>query len=425
MKCLNCGCENTSFLCNNCRTLEVLEKIFNDIRFYKEELCENRFLAEYASSLSEKYAERDIIPEILSYFEFEVAEFFYCQYHKMRRDECFEDVALAYIQKHQMTETRTQRIIYDILDYYIPNDFIKPQKWCEIIEKSDDFCMELYGIAAKFYGMIGEYEKADEIADKALNLCENVSDDRYIFSNRENMMIKLEKQKIDTERYRTKKPYWPTTEERRRAVAMFYDEKDIKYPRIESKPEKIKECDFASVLECYEEKLDSYCAFWCSEAFSVSAAKGIYAIAAVKVISGNIVDSFESFIRPWDGTNSRKYAAKEANVELEIIENADDVDLVIPKFFDFVGDDVLVSTGVLGNQAKLLSRAARYSGTREIKNKFYDILDLAADTSNEFDLANNTREFLLSYFDVNDGITALEKAKVNVELYDKLINYGE
>ena len=206
---------------------------------------------------------------------------------------------------------------------------------------------------------------------------------------------------------------------------MFYDEKGIKYPRIENKPEKIKENEFAPIKECYKEKLDSYCAFWCSEAFSVSAAKGIYAVAAVKVVDGNIVDSFESFIRPWDGTNSRKYAAKEANVDLEIIENADDVDLVIPKFFDFVGEDVLVSTGALGNQSKLLSRAARYSGTREIKNEFYDILDLAADTSDEFDLANNTREFLLSYFSVTEGITALGKAEVNVELYNKLINYGE
>lgn len=425
MKCLNCGRKNTSYLCNNCRTPEVLEKIFNYIRFYKPDECENQYLVEYASGLTEKYEERDIIPEILSYFDLDVAEFFYCQYYRMSRDERFEDSAITYIKKHQVTEMRTQRIIYDLMDYYIPNDFVNPKKWCEIIEKSDDLCMELYGITAKFYGMIGEYEKADEIADKALELCENVSDDRYIYSNHENMVAKLEKQKVDTERYRTKKPYWPTTEERRRAVAMFYDDKGIKYPRIESKPKKIKECDFAPVLECYDEKLDSYCAFWCAEVFSIVAVKDIYAIAAVKVKDGNVIDSFESFIRPCNGENSRKFAAKEANVNLETIENAEDVDLVIPKFFDFVSDDVLVSTGALGNQAKLLSRAARYSGMKEIKNEFYEILDLAADTADEFDLANNNREFLLSYFSIAEGETPLEKAKVNVELYNKLINYGE
>ena len=94
------------------------------------------------------------------------------------------------------------------------------------------------------------------------------------------------------------------------------------------------------------------------------------------------------------------------------------------KFFAFVEDDILVSTGALGNQAKLISRAARYAGMKEIKNEFYDILDLAADTSVEFDLANYTREYLLSHFSVEEGKTALEKAKINKLLYDELVSFG-
>lgn len=107
-----------------------------------------------------------------------------------------------------------------------------------------------------------------------------------------------------------------------------------------------------------------------------------------------------------------------------MIETADDVDIVMLKFFDFVGNDVLVSTGALGNQAKLISRAARYTGMKEIKNEFFDLLDLAADTSPDFDLANNTREYLLSSFSILEGKTALEKALANKQLYDALINYG-
>lgn len=95
------------------------------------------------------------------------------------------------------------------------------------------------------------------------------------------------------------------------------------------------------------------------------------------------------------------------------------------KFFAFVGNDVLVSTGALGNQAKLISRAARYAGMREIKNEFYDLLDLAADTSVEFDFANNTREYLLEHFFITEGKSALEKAKINKKLYDALRNCGE
>jgi hypothetical protein len=109
--------------------------------------------------------------------------------------------------------------------------------------------------------------------------------------------------------------------------------------------------------------------------------------------------------------NARKAAAKEAGVPLETIESAEDVDIVMPKFFAFVGEDILVSTGALGNQAKLISRAARYAGMKEIKNEFYDLLDLAADTSREFDLANNTREYLLSHFAISEGKDARQKAQ--------------
>jgi DNA polymerase-3 subunit alpha (Gram-positive type) len=206
---------------------------------------------------------------------------------------------------------------------------------------------------------------------------------------------------------------------------MFYDEKGITYPRIENKPAKTPENEFAPINECFDDELTDYCAFWCAEAFSVSAAKSIYQIAAVKVKDGKVVDEYQSYVRPWDGSIGRKAAAKEANVALDVIECADDVDIVLPKFFAFVGDDTLVSTGALGNQAKLISRAARYAGLKEIKNEFFDLLDLAADTDSKFDLANNTREYLLSHFGIDEGSDSLGKARINVLLYQKLSEYGE
>ena len=54
--------------------------------------------------------------------------------------------------------------------------------------------------------------------------------------------------------------------------------------------------------------------------------------------------------------------------------------------------------GALGQQAKFLSRTARYAGLKEIKNKFYDILDLAADKDAAFDLAIIYVSFFYSVF---------------------------
>lgn len=425
MKCLNCGKRSGAFLCGDCQTPQTLDKVFYEILFYKPEGCENPYLAERVSGLTEKYAERDMIPPILELFDSEVSDFYYCRYYRVCKDERFETSALAYLQKHELADIHTQRVLHDLIDSYLPNDFIKPKKWCTLTAETDGLCCELYADAAKYFAMIGEYDTADVVTEKAIGLCNDESRRSLLFTPADKMLYRLNKQKEDTNRYRTKKPYWPMTEERRRAVAMFYDEKGIKYPRIENKPEKIKESEFAPINECFEDAPANYCAFWCAEAFSVSAAKDIYQIAAVRVRNGRATKKFQQLIRPWSGIAARKDAARKAGVELWEIESAEDVDQVMPKFFAFVGDDVLVSTGALGNQAKLLSRAARYAGMREIKNEFYDILDLAADTSAEFDLANNTREYLLSHFSIKEGKTALEKAEINRRLYDALKSYGD
>ena len=89
-----------------CKKTIYLDKIFNEIRFYKSETCENPYLSEFASGLSEKYAERDIIPVILDLFDFEISEFYYCQYYRMRKDARFEDAAIAYLNTHELNNMR-------------------------------------------------------------------------------------------------------------------------------------------------------------------------------------------------------------------------------------------------------------------------------------------------------------------------------
>ena len=68
MKCLNCGCTSENYLCAACTNEAVLDKIFKEIRFYKPDTCENPYLLEFASGLTEKSAEREIIPDILKLF---------------------------------------------------------------------------------------------------------------------------------------------------------------------------------------------------------------------------------------------------------------------------------------------------------------------------------------------------------------------
>lgn len=426
MKCLYCGAEQSNYLCDQCRTEDILDKVFYSLIFFKPETCASPYIAELVTQQTEKYAERALIPKILALFPVEVSAFYSCRYSFITKAPVFENEANGFIAAHDLRDKKTQRVLYDLMDLYLRNDFIKPRKWSDLIADTENLCYELYAAAAQYYSMIGEYDLAERVLNVAAAYCDDPSYMEFLRLPKEKACENLEKLKSDLLRYRTKKPYWPTTEERRRAVAMFYDEKGISYPRIENRPSKVPENEFEPINECFAESLADYCVFWCSEAFSLSAAKCIYQIAAAKVRDGEVTETFETFIRPWDvGSNTRKAAAKEASVPVETIESALDVDLAMKDFFSFVEHDVLVSTGALGNQAKLISRAARYAGMARIENEFFDLLDMAADASPGFDMSNNTREFLLSHFSIAEGKTALEKAIANKSLYDALVNYGE
>ena len=156
--------------------------------------------------------------------------------------------------------------------------------------------------------------------------------------------------------------------------------------------------------------------------FTTSAANDICEIAACSVSDGTIVGTFHQFIHPWNSSASAvKKAASDAGTTVQVLNEANDVDIVMKSFFEFVGSSkALIGTEALGKQGKLLSRAARYTGMKRIYNEFLDILDIAADASDEFDLANNTREFLLSNFNIQNDTSAEEKARNNVTIYEKL-----
>ena len=419
MNCIYCGKKSDTLMCPNCQTIDKLDEVFFEVLFFKSENCTLENVRSFVEGFENPIDAKKQLPEILKLFVGQDVSYYWCRYYKAMRDEQFEESAIAYLSQHDGWDIHKQRVLYDLLSFYLRNDFIKPAKWCTLIKETDGLCAELYETAAQFLAMIGDYDEAQAITEQALN------SNSYLFSNQENMKVSIDKLKVDIERYRTKRPYWPATEERRRKLAGIYDEKGISYPRITTKPAKVPENEFEPIEEYMDELPEDYCAFWCSAVFGVTAAKCIYQIAAVRVRGGEVVDQFQSFVRPWDSSIGKKSAAKEIGVDVEVLQAADDVDLVLPRFFEFVGNDVLVSTDALGNQAKLLSRAARYSGMKRINNAFCDLLDAAADISSEFDMVNNNREYLLTYFNLSEGRDALGKAMCNTMICRKLVEYDE
>lgn len=423
MNCLSCGCESENYLCTDCISENTLDLIFSNLMYYNAETCNIETLKEYVEKCENSYEARKCIPDILLLFNKSVSEYYYCRYYKMIRDEKFEEAAINYLNTHAMPDIKMQFVLYDLLDHYLRRDFAKPQKWCEYIKDTDDLCCELYYKAALFFSMVGDYDLADSVINKALSYCNNSTYNKFLIHSRESEIEELSKlsQKVIT--YRAGKPYWPQNVEHRRTVAAIYDKKGISHPtRIEYLPKKVSESEFMPICESSDKPVAEYCSFWCAEVFSNVAAKDIYQIAAVKIKDGVITNEFQSYIRPQRATAAaKKSAAKEAGISVEVLDSAEDVDQVMKKFFSFVGNDILVSTDALGTQAKLISRAARYSSMKGIPNLFFDLLDYAADISSDFDMQNNSREYLLTHFKINEGKDSLEKAKKNIEIYNHLM----
>ena len=418
MQCLNCGRDSQSCLCEACRSQDILDKIIMEILYYKEDTCENEFLRSFMQRFENPKDARDDIPELLRLFEDETAAFSRCRYDAVLKRPSFEQEARAYLNTHPDWDWRRQWILLDLLRSYARNDFVKPRKWCDEILQTDGLSAELYESAAQYYGFVAEYDLAERAAEK-MRACRET--DMVLFTKFDSLPALYERVMTDLTRYRTKKPYWPATEMGRRNLALVLDQKGIAHPRVTLRPPKIAESDFRPIDEWYGDNLADYCAFWCEEVPSISApAKDIFQIAAVRVRAGAVTEEFQSLVRPWKSMGWKRTLRSLLGENSQAVECADDVDLVIQAFFRFVQDDVLVSTQALGNQGKLLSRAARYSGMSEIQNKFLDLLDYAADCSEEFDLENNTRAYLLKHFSLEEGQDASEKAKTNVSLYENL-----
>lgn len=420
MKCLNCGNETNLYLCDECNKNEVIENVIEKVFSYKKETCENNYLIELMDSIeNDKYA---CILKLLENYTGKYKDYYYCRFLKGTKDPAYEETAINSLKDKDILETQNQLLLLNLLNFYIREDYVKPEKWCDQIISKDNLFMELYYIAAEFYSMVAEYDKSKYLIDKMNNLLNN---SEAIFSNKNNNCENY-KEKVDKlagllERYEGGKPYWPSTEERRIKVAEVYDKKGITYGNIVSlKTKKVKEDEFEQINECYEYDINTYCSFWCNYIEGLRNIKELYQICAIKVVDNKIVDKFEKYIKPWDGRSYTEKAAKVSGASIDVLENSESVDKVILEFDKFTGNNILISTGALGNQLNALIRAYRWSGLNKIENEFLELLDYASIVSEEFDMKNNTREYLLNYFKLEDSKDSYSKAYNNIIIFNKL-----
>lgn len=185
------------------------------------------------------------------------------------------------------------------------------------------------------------------------------------------------------------------------------------YPKIE----RIKSCSF-----------NSFVAYDLETTGLFSERDAIIEIGAVKVIDGQIVDTFQEFVRPYKSYVSPTIT-RLTGITPNDVKDAREMWEVVPDFMNFVGDHILLGFNNTSFDNKFLIRALRYSHII-INNKSFDVLYFARHCKMRFNfpLENTKLNTVANYLNIENPrahralADALTTAKVYLtlkNLYDK------
>lgn len=120
----------------------------------------------------------------------------------------------------------------------------------------------------------------------------------------------------------------------------------------------------------------------------------IIEIGAIRFNTNKPVEIFHTYIKPKKKISSRITSIN--GITNEMVENYPTIEEVLPKFIDFIGDNVLIAHNSNFDMAFILNQL--YSqGYKKIKNKVIDTLKLSRQKIREYDILTDRDKKLDSY----------------------------
>ena len=142
-------------------------------------------------------------------------------------------------------------------------------------------------------------------------------------------------------------------------------------------------------------------------------------IGAVRVVNGEVVEKFDMLANP--GRKIVKRIEKLTHITNEMVANEPPVDEVIRKFYEFVGDSILVGHNIKASDLRYINKAAKVAGVH-FDVPFLDTYILAK----RFKKEQGWTKLALSYlsglygFEHKEVHRAWSDADVNVQVYFEL-----
>lgn len=142
-------------------------------------------------------------------------------------------------------------------------------------------------------------------------------------------------------------------------------------------------------------------------------------IAAIKISNNEIVDTFNSLIKPENGISE---SATEVNgITMDTVENAPSASEVLSAFVDFIGNLTLVGHNIASYDLPIVKRCVSELFDIDLKNEYIDTLYVAKKRIDN--IPNYRLGTIASYFgiDTDDAHRALPDCIITKLCYEKLL----
>lgn len=393
--CINCGKENGSYLCIDCRAKVDIESLCRKIIGYRQDSNENELWEKLMSEMKNPY-------------NFKHIAFAVSDELPSPRKEYMKVMSLT--GESSNIDNGSHQWLYEIYDA------VKDADGLSVAEK-----LRLGGIVLGALYNDHEYEAADALAaqlsaanDAPWQVCYNLADfytktRRYDiaediiskaktrFAGNDYVIDKMNNPAKENAKYvkkanEGKQEYMPRPKESREKYLDFLTSigMEVKKPSPAKRAKGVIPRDeYPDPVEARDSGFDTFVAFDLETTGTNTNYDSIVEIGAVKVVGGKVVDSeeftFQELVRPLDNKKISPEAQAKNGLTDEEVNGARPVWEVFPDFMKFVDDSVLLGFNCMSFDSKFMVRAGRYSNLI-VENKYFDVMHYAAQFSEKLGL---------------------------------------
>ena len=390
MKCLICGIENNTCLCESCRAVTDIEKLCMDVISYVHGSGVNPVWESICEELDKPYHFRNIAFALSADLPIPKREYIRALFltgdsaniQKNSRPWFYE--VYASVRNNPMLSLWEKHRLDGIAlgAYYMDYEYEAAEQIAQALSASQDVPYQVVCNMGEFYTITRRYDLAERVLTDALS---HFADDETAVARLKNVKDKNEKQ--HQKAAAGKQEYLPNPNENRDEARQKYIAFlasigiEATLPKPSLKATKIPKDQYPAPVEIREADFDSFVAFDL-ETTGFSDIDSIIEIGAIRVVGGVVQETaeftFQELVYPMDHKRVKPEITALTGITDAEVRKARPISEVFPDFMRFVGDDILLGFNCISFDSRFITRAGRYTNII-ITNPYFDVMHYASE----------------------------------------------